>query len=114
MQNSQRPNNHRRKASAAVIMAAILGATALSPVANASGSFGPSVGSNAQNPYNLGKHIYHKKLACSSCVLPAKKLDKESAMTVIDKLKSDKKVRSELSKRDRKAVAHYLKKRYRI
>lgn len=102
------------KRSAALMGITLLGATALSPLASASGSFGPSAGSNAQNPYNFGKRVYHKKVACQSCVLPSKSLNKNGAMMVVDKLKSDKNVMGKLSKRERSAVAHYLKKRYKF
>lgn len=92
----------------------LVAATTFSSIASASGSFGPSYGANAQNPYNLGKSIYHKKLTCSSCVLSELPAGKDGAMMALDKLKTDKQVMSKLNAKQRKAVRHYLSKRYKL
>ncbi len=95
----------------ALLMAVLMGTSTL---ASASGSFGPSSGNNSQNSYNLGKRIYHTKVACDTCPLPSGRLDKQGAMTVVDQLNSNNAVIGALSKKERKAVAVYLKKRHKL
>lgn len=111
MAHENRSNFSLRVGRSALLIAALVGTSSL---AQASGSFGPSTSSNSQNPYNLGKRVYHTKLACNTCPLASNRLDKKGAMMVVDQLNSNKAVMNALSKRERKAVAVYLKKRHKL
>ncbi len=95
----------------ALLIATLIGSSGL---ANASGSFGPGVSNSSQNSYNLGKRVYHAKLACDTCLLANDRLDKKGAMMVVDRLNSDKAVMNSLSEKERKAVTIYLKKRHKL
>lgn len=106
--------SYLRKGSSALLLAALLGSSALAPMASASGSFGPSAGSSVQNPYNLGKRIYHKKVACETCPLASDSLNKKEAMMMIDQLRGSKEIMSTLTKRERSAVIYYLTKRHKL
>ena len=97
-----------------LLLAALFAASLLSVAASASGSFGPSNGSGLQGPYNLGKQVYHKKIACDSCPLPSKKLTMESANKVIQKLNTRKDLMELLKAKERKAAIYYLKKRHKL
>jgi len=103
--------SYLRKGSSALLIAALIGCSAL---ASASGSFGPSAGSSVQNPYNMGKRIYHKKVACDTCPLASDSLNKNEAMVVIDQLSTSKEIMNAFTKRERSAVIYYLKKRHKL
>lgn len=86
----------------------------ISITANASGSFRPSNTADLQKPYNLGKRIFHKKIACDSCPLPIEKLDKERAKEIIQQLNTRRDLIDLLQPREREAAIYYLKKRHKI
>ena len=98
----------------ALVAAAIIGVSVLAANVQASGYHSSSGKSGLQNPYNMGKQVFYKKVACDSCPLPGKNLDKRSAMNVIDQLNSDKMLMQKLSGKERKAATYYLQKRHKI
>lgn len=61
------------------------------------------------DPYYLGQLTYHKKLACGTCPLSKKTLDAEAAKDFIKSLETDKQFTELLSKKERSAVAFYVK-----
>lgn len=61
------------------------------------------------DPYHLGKVTYHKKLACGTCPLAETTLDSKTAMEFIPTLNTDEELIALLSKKERAAVAFYLK-----
>lgn len=60
------------------------------------------------DPYYFGKVTYHRKLACSSCLLSKTILDKENAEEFICSLETDEQLIELLSEKERAAVAFYL------
>lgn len=106
----------------ALLVAALVGTGTL---AHASGSYGGGYSSSpssssynnsakAQERYNLGKRIYRTKLTCDTCPMADVAQDRAGAKHVVKQLKKDKDLKEALSKRERKAVAAYLKKRYKL
>jgi len=96
-----------------VCTGAVILASAMATSVSASGSFAPgSVG--PQGKYNVGKVVFHKKISCSACPLPSKRLDKASASDLIKSLQSDSTENVYLKSSEKKAVIYYLKKRYRV
>jgi len=80
----------------------------------ASGSFSKSSSGNLQNSYNHGKAIFHKKIICMKCPLPKESVTKNVAVEVIAAIDSDKILMEKFTDKERSAVAHYLKKRYKL
>ena len=87
---------------------------ALPSTSYASGSFSPSSNNGSQQAYNLGKKVFHKKLACKKCVLPKKKLSKEEAQHLINNLEVREEFTSILSPKESEATKVYLVKRYKL
>ena len=61
------------------------------------------------DPYYLGQLTYHKKLACGTCPLSKTTLDAEAAKDFIESLETDKQFAELLTKKERSAVAFYVK-----
>ncbi|MBV1878224.1 MAG: hypothetical protein KUG79_11330 [Pseudomonadales bacterium] len=80
----------------------------------ASGSFNPSSSASQQLSYNAGKRVFHKKIACKTCLLPGKKLNKTSATKVVEAISNGKDFMTLLSKKERMAAIYYLKKRHKL
>lgn len=78
----------------------------------ASGSDHTSKSNNADNIYNEGKTIVHKQLICESCPLEAATLDENTAMTIIEKLKTNSTGSDSLSASQKESVIVYLEKRF--
>ncbi len=76
----------------------------------ASGSEHMSKSNNADNVYNQGKTIVHKQLICESCPLEAATLDENTAMTIIEELKTNGS--DSLSESQKESVIVYLEKRF--
>ncbi|PCJ18140.1 MAG: hypothetical protein COB04_07710 [Gammaproteobacteria bacterium] len=104
-----------RKLSMALIAIGMISASATSM---ASGSFSSSRSgggsSGAQDPYNFGKIVLHKKLICNNCPLDADGFDKAQAKNVLMKVTSNAKEVQSLSHRERKAVRFYLSRRFNL
>ena len=98
----------------ALVAAAILGASVLAANVQASGYHSSSGKSGLQSPYNMGKQVFYKKVACDSCPLPGKNLDKQGAMSAIDQLNSNEMLMQKLSGKERQAATYYLQKRHKI
>ena len=69
---------------------------------------------SVQSKYNQGKYAYHNKLACRSCPLESLRLNQQTAQQVLTRLGPDGDLRGALRSTDRRAVTHYLKKRYKL
>ena len=76
-----------------------------SPVAFASINFPED---SANDPYHVGKIIYHRKLACPSCPLSKTIIDPSMYKSVIERLNTDKELMTALDEKERTAVAYYL------
>lgn len=63
---------------------------------------------SATGKYSVGKNIYHRKLACSSCPLSETIIDKSNHNSIIEQLNTDKKLKSTLNGKERRAVIYYL------
>ena len=63
---------------------------------------------SATGKYSVGKNTYHRKLACSSCPLSDIKIDKSNHKSIIEQLNTDKKLKSVLNGKERRAVTYYL------
>lgn len=81
---------------------------ASSAFASGSDSFGGQSGSQAQ--YNTGKAVFAQKLACTSCPLAGKTLDKMLAQQIL----SDSAATSMLSDDERMPLTTYLKTRFKL
>lgn len=62
----------------------------------------------ANDPYFIGKIIYHRKLACPRCPLADKVIDASIYKSVIESLKKDARLRNTLNNKERSAVTYYL------
>ena len=87
----------------------LLGANAI-----ASGSFGGGSSFSGHDSYNLGKSVFHKKLACADCPANGIKMNQLSATELINSLKMDPEFASDLSDKNRKAAIKYLSRRFKI
>lgn len=76
--------------------------------ASGSDSFGGQSSEQAQ--YNTGKAVYAQKLACPSCPLAGKSLDKMLA----EQLLSDPSLTAKLANDERAPLATYLRKRFKL
>ncbi|MCG8611840.1 MAG: hypothetical protein MI864_15030 [Pseudomonadales bacterium] len=93
-------------------LAIMLGCTLLSSGLQASGSFSGGSASGLQNTYTLGKSVFHRKLVCSSCPLAGQELNRDSANKLIHQVEDSASVQQVLSGKERKAVIHYIQKRF--
>lgn len=66
------------------------------------------------NPYLIGKHTYHSKLACDGCPLAGTILDAQAATALIPRLESEKQFQDILTSEEREAVSIYLKTLFRL
>ncbi|NOY71906.1 MAG: hypothetical protein GXP14_05945 [Gammaproteobacteria bacterium] len=71
-----------------------------------------SKSNKADNIYNQGKTIVHKQLICESCPLEAATLDENTAMTIIEELKTNGTGSDSLSDAQKESVIVYLEKRF--
>ena len=88
--------------------------TVVSASSFASGSFSKSSSGSLQNSYNHGKSIFYKKIICKKCPLPKASVTMGVAKEVVAAMDSDKMLMNKLSDKERGAVTHYLKKRYKL
>ncbi len=63
---------------------------------------------SANDPYHVGKIIYHRKLACASCPMSKTIIDPSMYKSVIERLNTDKDLMTALNEKERTAVAYYL------
>jgi len=63
---------------------------------------------SANDPYHVGKIIYHRKLACTSCPMSKVIIDPSMYKSVIERLNTDKELMTALNEKERTAVAYYL------
>lgn len=63
---------------------------------------------SANDPYHVGKIIYHRKLACTSCPMSKTVIDPSMYKSVIERLNTDKELMTALDENERTAVAYYL------
>lgn len=87
----------------------VLAIMAKTTFASGSDSFGGGL-SGEQARYNAGKAVYAQKLACSSCALAGKRLDKMQAQQVL----TDAGMNAKLSDDERAALSTYLKLRFKL
>ncbi len=84
--------------------------TAMTSIALASGSDAVGAAQTGDRAaYNLGKRVYAVKIACESCPMAGKKLNKDTAKIM---LMSDSK--TDLTTSEEKALTIYLKRRFRL
>ncbi len=79
-----------------------------------SGSHDMSEANHADSIYNKGKTVVHKQLICQACPLETAKLDKEVAMTIIEKLVTGNASVESISEDDKQSVIVYLEKRFSL
>ena len=79
-------------------------------VSVASGSISLSSGGHHQL-YNLGKKVFHQKLACESCDLSKMMTEIDSTNELLEKIQAQD-VFKNLETKEQKAVVAYVKKRY--
>ncbi len=96
-----------------LILTSISAALLLSTSVMASGSFGGPAGIGLHNSYNLGKSLYHRKIACERCPASSKKLDVLGARELINKLNTDEFFVKGLKGLKRQSVIIYLSRRYK-
>lgn len=92
----------------------IIALSTFSAASLASGTFSAGSNNNSQNAYNLGKKVFHKKLACKTCILPKKKLNQEEAQQLVSNLGTKDEFLKTLSKEELEATIIYLSKRYKL
>tara|TARA_R110002072_G_scaffold234185_2_gene391730 strand:+ start:20574 stop:20888 length:315 start_codon:yes stop_codon:yes gene_type:complete len=63
---------------------------------------------SANDPYHVGKIIYHRKLACPDCPLSKTIIDPSMYKSIIQRLKTDKELMTALNEKERTAVTYYL------
>jgi len=80
----------------------------------ASGSHDMSKENHADSAYNQGKTVVHKQLICKSCPLETAVLDKDVAMTIIEKLVTGNVSVESISEDDKQSVIVYLEKRFSL
>jgi len=90
-------------------MSLLLAAGASGPV-NASGS---GTGDSDSAAYEHGKSVMYRQLACESCELGDLPESAEEARQVIERLQAGE-IGVGLAARDRRAVIHYLHKRWQL
>ncbi|MFT5396174.1 MAG: hypothetical protein ACI85N_001371 [Gammaproteobacteria bacterium] len=76
-----------------------------SPVSFASMNFPED---DANDPYHVGKIIYHRKLACPNCPMSKTIIDPSMYKSVIERLNTDKELMTALNEKERTAVVYYL------
>ncbi|WP_461481668.1 hypothetical protein [Porticoccus sp.] len=69
---------------------------------------------DAHNPYLIGKHTYHHKLACESCPLSDVVIDANKAREIIPRLQSEPQFTDILTPDEIEAVTFYLKTLFRL
>ncbi len=105
----------KKSLSTALITASIaMASLSVSSSALASGSFKGASGSNHQNSYNVGKAVFYRKLACKTCELSKSDVSKKTAPDIIMRLKNDSSFASKLGMDEKKALIHYLTKRFKL
>lgn len=63
---------------------------------------------SANDPYHVGKIIYHRKLACPSCPLSKTIIDASMYKSIVERLNTDKELMTVLNEEERTAVTYYL------
>ena len=63
---------------------------------------------SANDPYHVGKIIYHRKLACPNCPMSKTIIDTSMYKSVIERLNTDKELMTALNEEERTAVTYYL------
>ena len=79
------------------------------------GSSGGSGGGNSSAlsaNYDIGKHVFFRKLHCDSCPLSGLVLDRQSVATIMPSLNADGDLGKSLNYRERYAVRYFLKRRF--
>lgn len=66
------------------------------------------------DPYLIGKHAYHRKLACEGCPLADVVINADKAREIILRLENDREFTDILSEDEREAVSIYLKTLFRL
>lgn len=66
------------------------------------------------DPYLIGKHTYHSKLACEGCPLADVVINADKAREIIPRLENDREFTDILNEDERRAVSHYLKTLFRL
>lgn len=66
------------------------------------------------DPYLIGKHAYHNKLACDTCPLADTVIDADKARELLPRLNSDPQLAERLTPKEREAVTTYLKTLFRL
>lgn len=66
------------------------------------------------DPYLIGKHTYHRKLACDVCPLANTVIDADKARELIPRLEHEEQFQEILSPKEREAVSVYLKTLFRL
>ena len=77
----------------------------VSPTTSASVNFDEDL---TNDPYHIGKVIYHRKLACPNCPLSKTTIDVSMYKTIVARLNTDKQLVKALNDKEREAVTYYL------
>ncbi len=65
---------------------------------------------SSNEPYYIGKIIYHQKLACSGCPLSEIIIDISMYKSIIQRLNNEEQLMNLLSEDERSAVTYYIEK----
>ncbi len=111
------PNNpgisHKAQARILGIAALVAGYAMLPQHVLGSGSYdSPGATAGANQAYNLGKSVLHKKLLCEGCPLSGAEPDAGTAAALVDRLQQPDALGNEISAQEREAVVVYLKRRF--
>ena len=94
-----------------IVSTLAMGATFSATPVLASGSY--YGGSDIDSRYDQGKRDLYRKVICQKCPLPGHKLSSEKARQIIQTMNADASFAS-LSNSQRKSIAYYLTKRYKL
>ncbi|MGH7261134.1 MAG: hypothetical protein ACREI9_10690 [Nitrospiraceae bacterium] len=105
--------SHKARARILGIVALVAGYAMLPQHVLGSGSYDPPGASpSANQAYNLGKSVLHKKLLCEGCPLGGAEPDAGTAPALVDRLQQPDALGNVISAQEREAVVAYLKRRF--
>ncbi len=105
--------SHKAQARILAIVALVAGYVMLPQHVLGSGSYDPPGASpSANQAYNLGKSVLHKKLLCEGCPLGGAEPDAGTAPALMDRLQQPDALGNVISAQEREAVVAYLKRRF--
>ena len=86
--------------------------------ASGGGSYGGGTSTSApridSERYALGKNVYKNNVNCDGCLVNKSRLSKKEALALYKQVRTDKNLKSSLSKKERRALKYYMQERFKL